>query len=172
MGIEFRTASTSVMTVNSSSYVRVDFPIVFHLADLISRSNSPPCHRTFSKLNFHITWSHVNALTTSGLSSTFCMRWVADLNVFALSETIKRGIPCLAVKRLKHWINVTALNPMTNSRWTARVEQQVYKHNHVFSPFVVLWSLTYIGLAKSTPVQLNGHDRFTLKKLSGEKIYN
>ena len=54
----------------------------------------------------------------------------AFLKVFALSDIIRIGVPCLAAKRLKFRKTDKVVMSGTISRYTALVEQQVYRQSH------------------------------------------
>ena len=163
-GLEFNTASTSTVSVRSSSKMREALPSVFfkqRLTDSMSCSNIPPHQGAFSKLKHHSTRMSQKYLFTSTLSTTFRINVEADLNVLPLSEITFTGIPRLAVKHLKLLMKVKALRSGTKSTCTALVAQQVYKHNQTLPPSTVVDRLMYSGPAKSTPIWLNGRDLLT-----------
>ena len=152
-------ASISTTTVNSSSWVKCAWPIIFlrHLfVDLISRSNIPPHHGAFSRLKCHSKEWLEQYRFTSGCVMTSLITLGAALIVLALSETITSGVPRLAQNLLRQRTNVSVDMSGTTSMWTARVTQHVYRQIHIFSLLVVPKALTCSGPAKSTAACENG----------------
>ena len=139
------------------------------LVDLIIHSHMPPQQGAFSRLDFHVTPRWEKYLLASGVSSNCLSILEAALNVLVLSEIIMDGMPRQAEKRLKLLMKAVVVKSMTKSRWTALVEEHVYKHNHTFNvPVLVpLEVLTNRGPAKSTPVVWNG--RVCLTRCSGRR---
>ena len=91
-----------------------------------------------------------------------CIVLAADLNVFALSDTIFCGKPLLAVNLLKHWMKASAVIYGTMFKCTALVIQQVNRQIQTLLFTVIPWSLMYSGPARSTPVCENVGASLTL----------
>jgi len=79
----------------------------------------------------------------------------AALNVLPLSDTILTGSPLRDANLFKLRMKVVVEMSETKSRCTARITQHVYKQIHTLLE-VPSGCLTYSGLAKSTPVWVNG----------------
>ena len=80
----------------------------------------------------------------------------ADLKVFPLFDITFLGNPLLEVKCLKLLINVQADRSGTRSRYTTLDTQHVYRQIHTLLTVAMLVALMYKGLAKLTPVKVNG----------------
>ena len=103
------------------------------LVDFIILSNKPPHHGAFSRLKDHcIPVFALQPCTTESLNMSD-MPFAVALKVFPLSEIILCESPLLAVKRLKHWMKLSAVRSGTISRWTALMTQHVNKQIQTFS---------------------------------------
>ena len=123
-GREFNTHSTSVTTVNSSSYDSFAFLRIFlrqRFTQRIKRLKNPPHQGALSKLNLHFILRFNRYLCTSGRSNTVDNTLAAVLKVLALSDTTYLGILRLQRKCLKLVMNVSELRSGTTSRWRALV---------------------------------------------------
>ena len=105
--------------VCSSSRLSIPFLTTFlkqPLTLLTIRSNIPPAKGHLGKLNCHlISWLSIYAETPRSAKNDFISLSVL-LNAFALSDTIKLGVPLLEQKRFKVFKKEQALRSSVNSR--------------------------------------------------------
>ena len=133
--LEFRTASTSIRTVNNSSYVSLTFPSCFlrHLVvDFTIRAKNPPHKSAFAKLNRHLILRSLRKDVISGASNGACSLPDTVLNDLKLSDTINFGTPRLLTNLLRLCKTACIVMLVVSSKCTARGVAQVYKAVYTF----------------------------------------
>ena len=82
--------------------------------------------------------SPLNIFTTEEIppltNSVHCQSKVdlTNLNCGALSQIIDLGRPLQEINQRRQCRNIYADKPLTNSKWTARIDRHLNKHTHVF----------------------------------------
>ena len=134
-GLEFRTASTSIRIVVSSSNESFDLPSVFFRQDFTcftKRSKNPPHHGTFARLNCHLIPLLDRCSCTSSSSNRLTKVFSEAWKVFALSETISFGRPRRPINLLRQSKKVGASRLETSSKCTAQLVAQVNRAIYTF----------------------------------------
>ena len=129
-GLEFKVFSTSNNTTSNSRHDSFAFPNTFfeHLLTLPTNlPKFPPHHKAHSKLNSQLICLPARKSCICRCSCIFLRPFAVDLNVLALSEIIKFGIPLLAQNFLSTCMKLKAVRSWISSRFTALVIQQENK---------------------------------------------
>ena len=100
-----------------------------------------------SMFNIHEILLFARNLLTLGCENTFFKIFAADLNVFALSETMISGKPLLAVNLRRQWINTSGDKFVASSRGIALVQLQVNNWMSTFFVVEQFRSFMYSGAA-------------------------